>query len=68
MFRAFQGVGGSGLYSLAQVTLVEYGPINKPSLIGAMIGSTLSVSLILGPIIGGVISDRSTWRWVFDLK
>ena len=68
MCRAFQGIGGSGLYSLAQIALTEYGPVNKPSLIGAMIGCTLSVSLILGPILGGVISELSTWRWIFDMK
>lgn len=33
-----------------------------------MIGCTLSVSLVLGPILGGVISHLSSWRWIFDLK
>lgn len=33
-----------------------------------MIGCTLSVSLVLGPIFGGVISHLSSWRWIFDLK
>lgn len=68
MCRAFQGIGGSGLYSLAQITLAEFGPVNKPSLVGAMIGCTLAVSLVLGPIVGGLISYFSTWCWIFDLK
>lgn len=66
--RAFQGIGGSGLYSLAQITLTEYGPVDRPSLIGALIGATLSIALVLGPVLGGVISQLSTWRWIFDLK
>ncbi|KAL2105792.1 hypothetical protein VUR80DRAFT_7726 [Thermomyces stellatus] len=66
--RAFQGIGGSGLYSLAQITLTEYGPVDRPSLIGALIGATLSIALVLGPVLGGVISQLFTWRWIFDLN
>ncbi|KAI1170427.1 major facilitator superfamily domain-containing protein [Nemania sp. FL0916] len=63
--RAFQGMGGSGLYSLAQIALFEVGPAHKPSLMGAMIGLTLAVSYVLGPVLGGVISSTATWRWIF---
>ncbi|KAI0401540.1 major facilitator superfamily domain-containing protein [Xylaria palmicola] len=63
--RAFQGMGGSGLYSLAQIALFEVGPVHKPSLMGAMVGLTLAVSYVLGPVLGGVISSSATWRWIF---
>ncbi|KAI1345536.1 major facilitator superfamily domain-containing protein [Xylaria sp. FL0043] len=63
--RAFQGMGGSGLYSLSQITLFEVGPAHKPSLMGAMIGLTLAISYVLGPVLGGVISSTATWRWIF---
>ncbi|RWA07202.1 hypothetical protein EKO27_g7907 [Xylaria grammica] len=63
--RAFQGMGGSGLYSLAQIALFEVGPAHKPSLMGAMVGLTLAVSYVLGPVLGGIISSTATWRWIF---
>ncbi|KAI1079616.1 MFS general substrate transporter [Whalleya microplaca] len=63
--RAFQGIGGSGLYSLGQIVLFEVGPRDKPSLMGALVGITLAVSYVLGPILGGIISSITTWRWVF---
>ncbi|KAI1823703.1 putative MFS multidrug transporter [Xylaria intraflava] len=63
--RTFQGMGGSGLYSLAQIALFEVGPVHKPSLMGAMIGLTLAVSYVLGPVLGGVISSTASWRWIF---
>ncbi|KAI0018085.1 major facilitator superfamily domain-containing protein [Xylariomycetidae sp. FL0641] len=63
--RAFQGMGGSGLYSLGQIVLFEVGPAHKPSLMGALVGLTLAVSYVLGPILGGIISSSTTWRWVF---
>lgn len=66
--RAFQGVGGSGLYALSQVALAEMGPVDKPGMIGAMVGVTLACSLILGPILGGLISHLSTWKWIFYLN
>lgn len=61
--RSLQGIGGSGLYSLAQVCLVEQGP-DRPEIVGALVGITLSISYILGPLLGGGISVW-TWRGIF---
>lgn len=66
--RAFQGMGASGLYSLTQIGLIEVGPVHRPSLIGALIGATLATAFVLGPIIGGVISELSDWRWLFNMN
>ncbi|KAI1818551.1 putative MFS multidrug transporter [Poronia punctata] len=63
--RVFQGMGGSGLYSLAQIALFEVGPVHNPSLMGALVGLTLAVSYVLGPVLGGVISTTASWRWIF---
>ncbi|EAA36192.2 MFS general substrate transporter [Neurospora crassa] len=62
--RALQGIGGSGLYSLAQVCLLEQGP-SKPEMVGALVGITLSISYVLGPLLGGGISAGWTWRGIF---
>ncbi|KAG6041322.1 hypothetical protein E4U41_004974 [Claviceps citrina] len=66
--RAFQGIGASGLYSLTQIGLVEIGPVHRPSLIGALIGATLATAFVLGPLIGGVVSELSDWRWLFNMN
>ncbi|XP_044721573.1 major facilitator superfamily domain-containing protein [Hirsutella rhossiliensis] len=66
--RAFQGIGASGLYTLTQLGLVEVGPGHRPSLVGAMIGATLAVAFVLGPLLGGIISQLSDWRWIFNLN
>ncbi|KAI1328455.1 drug resistance transporter [Xylariaceae sp. FL0255] len=68
VFRAFQGVGGGGLYSVAFVMLYELVPKKKYPL---MLVTSVAVALLgnaLGPIFGGLISQRSTWRWVFLLN
>lgn len=64
--RALQGMGGSGLYSLAQVCLLEQGP-SRPEIVGALVGITLSVSFLLGPLLGGAISEWN-WRGIFWFK
>lgn len=33
-----------------------------------MIGATLAVAFVLGPLLGGIISQLSDWRWIFYLK
>ncbi|TDZ28975.1 Multidrug resistance protein 3 [Colletotrichum spinosum] len=66
--RAFQGIGGAGLYSLTQICLLEHGPAHKPGLMGALIGATLAVAFLLGPILGGAITSKVSWRWVFAVN
>lgn len=33
-----------------------------------MIGATLAVAFVLGPIVGGTVSQLSSWRWLFNMK
>jgi MFS family permease len=33
-----------------------------------MIGATLAIAFVLGPLLGGLISMHSDWRWLFNLK
>jgi MFS family permease len=65
--RAFQGIGGAGLYSLSQICLIELG-LGGPETVGAMVGITLSVSYVLGPLLGGVISSSWKWQGIFLIK
>ncbi|KAJ4421084.1 hypothetical protein N0V82_003988 [Gnomoniopsis sp. IMI 355080] len=67
VFRALQGIGGSGLYSLSQITLAEIAPHGKNALIGTVIGMTLAISFVLGPLLGGAISGGN-WRWIFFMN
>ena len=67
VFRAFQGVGGGGLYSLAMGIATEVpGPVRSP--INGILSSTFAVSSAIGPIMGGGIASSTSWRWVFLLK
>ncbi|KAG8160023.1 hypothetical protein KVR01_010660 [Diaporthe batatas] len=65
VFRAFQGVGGSGIYSLSTIMVPLMVPPQKYPTYISIISSTFAISSVLGPILGGAITDRTTWRWVF---
>ncbi|THY18951.1 MFS general substrate transporter [Aureobasidium pullulans] len=64
-FRAVQGVGGSGLYSLTIILLPEIVEERKKKWIGAVAGLVVAVAGVMGPVVGGVVTRYTTWRWVF---
>jgi MFS family permease len=67
-FRAVQGVGGSGLYSLTMIILPEIVKEEKRKWIGAVVGLVVAVAGVMGPVVGGVITRFTSWRWVFWIK
>lgn len=66
--RAFQGIGGGGIYSLVFVIGFQMVPQERYAALSAILSSGYAFSAVLGPILGGLISDHGTWRWVFLLK
>lgn len=66
--RAFQGIGGSGVYSLSMVMFVQLVPDEKYPALLSLVSCVFGVSLLLGPIVGGAISNGTTWRWIFLLN
>ncbi|EKD11808.1 major facilitator superfamily transporter [Drepanopeziza brunnea f. sp. 'multigermtubi' MB_m1] len=64
-FRVLQGIGGSGLYSLTFVIMSEISPVRMQPLTGALAGAVVAMAGVLGPVLGGLITDFTTWRWVF---
>jgi MFS family permease len=60
-FRALQGVGGSGLYSIGFVILPEISSVKMSQMIGALAGGVIAMSGVLGPVLGGIITNYTTW-------
>ncbi|KAK8080260.1 major facilitator superfamily domain-containing protein [Apiospora hydei] len=68
VFRAFQGIGASGIYAMVTVIQPELVPPEKWGHILAAVAMVTVVSSVLGPILGGLINDHGSWRWVFLLN
>ncbi|KAI1351016.1 putative multidrug resistance protein fnx1 [Xylaria sp. FL0043] len=68
IFRAFQGIGGGGSWSLATIFVSELVPPEKYPKFVANISLTNALALLLGPIVGGAIASNTTWRWIFIIN
>jgi DHA2 family multidrug resistance protein len=64
-FRLFQGVAGAFLVPLAQSTLFDINPREKHASAMAMFGAGVMIGPILGPVLGGWLTESFNWRWVF---
>lgn len=65
LFRALQGVGGAFIVPLAQATLFDINPREKHGQAMALFGGGVMIGPILGPVLGGWLTDSYNWRWVF---
>jgi DHA2 family multidrug resistance protein len=65
IFRAAQGVSGAFLVPLAQATLFDINPREKHGQAMALFGGGIMIGPILGPVLGGWLTDSYNWRWVF---
>ena len=65
VFRAFQGVSGAFIVPLAQATLFDINPREKHGQAMALFGGGVMIGPILGPVLGGWLTDNYNWRGVF---
>lgn len=68
MLRAFQGIGGGGINTLVFVIGFQMVPPEGLAFLSAILSSAYAFSAVLGPVLGGLISEHTTWRWVFFMK
>jgi DHA2 family multidrug resistance protein len=66
--RAVQGAGGGALQPLSQAILLESFPPAKRGLAMAMFGLGVVVAPIIGPTLGGYLTDQYSWRWAFYIN
>jgi MFS transporter, DHA2 family, multidrug resistance protein len=68
IFRLMQGVFGAALVPLSQAILLDINPREKHGSAMAIWGAGIMVGPILGPTIGGWLTDNYSWRWVFYIN
>src|SRR6476659_9775534 len=66
--RILQGMGGGALQPIAQAVLLESFPAEKRGSAMALYGMGVVVAPIIGPTLGGWITDNYSWRWIFYIN
>lgn len=66
--RVMQGAGGGALQPIAQSVLLESFPPEKRGQAMAVYGLGIVVAPIIGPTLGGWITDNYSWRWIFYIN
>ncbi len=67
-FRLVQGTAAGIIQPLAQAILLDIYPKQDHGRMLALWGATIMAGPILGPVLGGVITDLASWRWIFALN
>jgi len=65
VFRLMQGAFGAGLSPLSQAVMLDLYPPHKRGNIMAIWGMGVMLGPILGPTLGGYLTEAYSWRWVF---
>ncbi len=67
-FRVLQGIGGGALQPMSQAILVETFPREKHGTAMAVFGMGVVLAPIVGPTLGGWLTDNYSWRWIFFIN
>jgi DHA2 family multidrug resistance protein len=68
LFRVLQGLGGGALQPISQAILVESFPREKQGMAMALYGMGVVVAPVIGPTLGGWITDNFSWGWIFFIN
>jgi DHA2 family multidrug resistance protein len=68
VFRVIQGLAGGGLQPSSQSVLLDAFPVEKQGIAMTLFGLAALLAPVVGPTLGGWITDSYSWRWVFYIN
>lgn len=68
LFRVIQGLAGGGLQPSSQAVLLDTFPREKQGTAMTMFGVAALIGPIVGPTLGGYLTDNYNWRWIFYIN
>ncbi|GJE94633.1 MFS general substrate transporter [Phanerochaete sordida] len=65
IFRGIAGAGGGGIVSVLQIIISDVVSLRDRGKYQGIIGGVISLGYALGPVIGGLLAQKASWRWCF---
>src|SRR6188474_1165790 len=66
--RGLQGLGGGAVFPIAFAIIADLYPPEERAKYGALFGAVFGLSSVLGPLLGGYVTDNFGWQWIFFLN
>ena len=67
-FRAVQGAGAGGLMALAMAIIGDVVSPRERGRYQGYLGAVFALSSVMGPLLGGFLTDHASWRWIFYIN
>jgi DHA2 family multidrug resistance protein len=68
VFRVLQGLGGGAMMPMSQAILMETFPPQEQAVAMSVWGLGMMLGPVMGPMLGGWITDNYSWRWIFYIN
>ena len=68
IFRGLQGIGGGTMMACAFITVADLVPPEERGKSHGLLGGVFGLSSVIGPTLGGVVTDHLSWHWIFFIN
>lgn len=66
--RAVQGIGGGGINLFIELVISDLVPLRERGYYISLLFAVFTLGTAIGPFVGGILVERSSWRWVFYIN